>query len=230
MKLGIMQPYFLPYIGYFQLINAVDKYVIYDDVNYIKGGWINRNRLLSNERTIMFTLSLLSASPNKLINQISISPDHRKLLKTIEASYKKAPQYSTVFPLIQGIICYSDLNLAKYIGNSIIQISNYLNINTQFLYSSEIREKNNSLRAQEKIINICSVLGGNHYINAIGGVELYSKARFEEKDIALNFLRTRPITYRQYNNEFVPFLSILDVLMFNTVEKINEMLGEYELS
>ena len=101
MKIGIMQPYFLPYIGYWQLLNAVDKYVIYDDVNYIKGGWINRNRILINKEPKYFNVKLNGASPNKLINEVEVSNDNiwqKKLLKTIEENYKKAPFLKKFFP------------------------------------------------------------------------------------------------------------------------------------
>jgi hypothetical protein len=229
MKLGIMQPYFLPYIGYFQLINAVDKYVIYDDVQYIKGGRINRNNILLNGKDFRFNLIILSASPNKSINEILVAENQFKLLKTIESTYKKAPFYSLVFPLIENIINYENKNLAKYIGHSLIEIANYLNITTVFVYSSEIKEKDSLLKNQDKITNICSVLGATEYINAIGGMELYHKEEFEKHNIQLHFLETLPIEYKQFNNPFVPNLSILDVMMFNSVEEINIMLDKYEL-
>jgi hypothetical protein len=229
MKLGIMQPYFLPYIGYFQLINVVDKYVIYDDVQYIKGGWINRNNILLNGQDFRFNLIILSASPNKLINEIFVAENQFNLLKTIESAYKKAPFFSTVFPLAENIINYENKNSAKYIGNSIVKIATYLNIKTEFIYSSEIKEKNCLLKNQDKVINICSVLNATEYINAIGGQALYDKANFEKNHIKLSFIKTKLIEYKQFNNQFIPNLSILDVLMFNSVEEINIMLDKYEL-
>ena len=229
MKLGIMQPYFLPYIGYFQLMKTVDKYVIYDDVNFIKRGWINRNNILLNDQSFLFTLTLLEASQNKLINEIFVSDDVSKLLKTIHAAYKKASHFSSIFPLVEKILGYEDKNLARFVGNSIIQIANYLKLDTEFIYSSDIKEKDNSLKAQYKILNICEVMGAAEYINAIGGRELYSKESFAEKNIKLSFLKTQPIEYNQFNNPFVYNLSILDVLMFNSVEQTNELLEQYEL-
>ena len=228
MKLGIMQPYFLPYIGYFQLINAVDKYVIYDDVNYIKGGWINRNKLLLNEKEFMFNLILSGASPNKLINEVLVAANQSKLLKTIEGAYKKAPYFNEVLPVILSIVEYEDKNLARFIGNSLIQIADYLKFNTIFMCSSEL-QKNYSLKAQDKVINICSVLQATQYFNAFGGMGLYSKSDFETNNIKLCFLKPQPIEYKQFNNKFVPNLSMLDVLMFNPVEEINKLLYKYDL-
>ena len=229
MKLGIMQPYFLPYIGYFQLIKAVDKYVIYDDVNFIKRGWINRNNILLNGQSFLFTLNLLEASQNKLINETFVSDDQSKLLKTLHTAYKKAPRFSSVFPIVEKIFGYEDKNLARFVGNSLTQIAGYLQFDTEFIYSSDIKEKNHSLKSQDKILNICTVMGATQYINAIGGMELYSKERFAECDIKLSFLKSQPIEYKQFNNSFVPWLSILDVLMFNSVEETNRLLEQYEL-
>ena len=224
-----MQPYFLPYIGYFQLLKAVDKYVIYDDVNFIKRGWINRNSILLNGKSFLFTLTLLEASQNKLINEIYVSDESSKLLKTINNAYKKAPYFSSVYSIIEKIFAFENKNLARYVGNSIIQIADYLGLDTEIVYSSDIREKDASLKAQDKILNICEVMGASQYFNAIGGRDLYSIDHFSNLNIKLNFIKTQPIEYKQFNNPFVPNLSILDVLMFNSVEQIGEMLGQYEL-
>ena len=166
MKLGIMQPYFLPYIGYWQLINAVDKYVIYDDVNFINKSWINRNSILLNGNKHQINLLLTEASQNKLINQVAIQDNQTKLIRTIELNYKKAPMFQQVFPLFLHIMEYPDKNLAKFIGNSIVEISKYLSIETEFIYSSTL-DKDNNLRAQDKVLDICKLLNANKYINAI---------------------------------------------------------------
>lgn len=226
-----MQPYFLPYIGYWQLMNSVDKYVIYDDVNFIKGGWINRNRILMNGEAKMINLQMKGASPNKLINEVEVADDivyKKKLLKTIENCYKKAPYFKDVFPIIENIINHHDNNLAKYLECTIRKICEYLSINTELVVSSTVN-KNNDLKGQEKVIEICNVLGADEYYNAIGGQELYSYNDFLKKGIKLRFLRTGTIEYKQFNNEFVSNLSIIDVIMFNSVEEIKNKLNIYEL-
>jgi hypothetical protein len=228
MKLGIMQPYFLPYIGYFQLIKAVDKYVIYDDVNFIKGGWINRNRILLNGTAFMVNLPLQGVSSFKKINEINIGKNIKKLLLTIEQAYRKAPHYNEIFPLISEIIQYDSDNLAIFISNSIINIAEYLQIRTEILLSSEIK-KNNELKAQEKIISLCKTLEATEYYNAIGGQELYDKNEFAYQNIDLKFLKAEIMPYQQFNNEFIPCLSILDILMFNSVEEVNRMLDKFKL-
>lgn len=231
MTLAIMQPYFFPYIGYWQLIHAVDMHVIYDDVNYIKGGWINRNYILLNGGAKLINLQLRNASPNKLIFETELMCDelyNRKLLKTIEQAYKKALYFNDVFPLIEGIILQNEKSLSKYLAGLITRVCGYLGINTRLVLSSET-EKDNSLKGQDKVLEICGILGANRYINAIGGMELYSKGAFEKHNIELSFIKTREIKYKQYNNEFVPNLSIIDVMMFNSKEEIKRMLNEYDL-
>jgi hypothetical protein len=228
MKLGIMQPYLFPYIGYFQLIGAVDKFVIYDDVNYIKGGWINRNTILVSNKKYLFTVSLAQSSPNKLINEISIKDDFAQLMKTIHLSYMKAPFYHQTFQLLEDIFCFQEKNLGKFVASSIISISNYLGVETEFVLSSGI-EKDNSLKNKDKVLHICEILGAATYVNAIGGQGLYNREEFASHNIELKFLQSNPLTYKQFHNEFVPGLSIIDIMMFNSVEEINNMLDQYEM-
>lgn len=231
MKIGIMQPYFFPYIGYWQLINIVDKYVVYDDVNYIKNGWINRNRILVGESSQWFTLPLKGASPFKLINQIEITTEPkilRKLLQTLDMAYHKAPYFKPVFELLCQTMEHSS-NLSEYLYFSILKVTQYLNINTEIILSSSL-DKNNELKGKDKILHICHKLGANEYINAIGGQELYDKNDFANHGIALHFLCTdNDIYYRQFKNSFVSNLSLIDVMMFNAVKEIKEMLKRYTL-
>lgn len=232
MKLGIMQPYFFPYIGYWQLINAVDKFVIYDDVNYIKSGWINRNSILVNGEAKLINIRMNKASSNKLINEIEIAHNdiyNKKLLKTIKESYSKAPFFENVFSLVENVINQDQKNLAKYLELSIREVCKYLGIDTEIMISSEI-SKNNDFKGQDKVIEICKLLYADQYINAIGGQALYSTLDFASQGIKLKFLKTDDIRYRQIaENKFVPNLSIIDVIMFNEPQKVNAMLDNYEL-
>ena len=233
MILGIMQPYFFPYLGYWQLMNAVDQYVVYDDVNYIKGGRINRNTILLQGKSHNINLILRGASPNKLICDVEVDTQdllQTKLLKTIEQGYSKAPYYSDVMPVLTDIIRQKEKNLAMYLFNSFEIINRYLGINTKLQLSSNI-EKDNTLKSYAKIIDICKAMGANSYYNAIGGVELYEPYRknFEEEGVDLHFVEMKPISYTQFQNDFVPNLSIIDVMMFNSLEKIQGLLEAYTL-
>lgn len=231
MKLAIMQPYLFPYLGYWQMMNAVDRFVVYDDVNYIKGGWINRNYILSNGAPHLFTLSLDKASPFKKINETEIKPgpeNRSKVLSFIRNAYMKAPYFKAVFPLLEDIFGQEENNLALFLFNHFRKVCGYIGIKTELLLSSDI-EKDNSLRAQDKVIEINKKLNAAQYINAIGGQELYSRDDFAANGLRLSFIRMKPETYPQFGNEFVPNLSIIDVMMFNSPENIRRLLSSYEL-
>ena len=230
MKIGIMQPYFFPYLGYWQLINAVDRYVVYDDVNFIKGGWISRNNILLNNQKHMITLPLDSPSSFKKINEIGITKNEiaiNKVIKTIKAAYLRAPYYDVVMPIIENLIRNND-NIAKLNYYSIIEIKKYLDIKTDIILSSEL-PKDNELKGQDKVLHINKILESDMYYNAIGGMELYSREVFKENGIGLYFLKMNEIRYEQGGKEFVPGLSIIDVLMYNSPDKVREMLNMFTL-
>ena len=228
MKLGIMQPYFMPYIGYWQLMAAVDTYVVYDDVNYIKGGWVSRNNILLNGQKHMFTITLNGASPNKLFNEITIKDDFKKFSRLIESAYRKAPYYAEVTALLDKIYNYEDKSLGVFILNSFQVVLDYLEIDTKLVLSSTI-EKDNDLRGKEKVKYICHLLGADTYYNAIGGQELYDKNDFKADGIDLHFVKTELSPYPQLKNEFVPGLSMIDVLMFNHPIEVKQLLTNYKL-
>ena len=223
-----MQPYLFPYIGYWQLIYAVDKFVIFDDVNYKKKGHINRNKILVEGKPFQFTLNLKGASQNKLINEIQIGDNVQNILNLIEYNYKKSPYFKKVFSLLEEIFNQEEKNLAKFIGYSLKKISNYLEIDVKFIFSSEI-DKNNQLKNQNKIINICQKLKATNYINVISGKELFDKEIFLKNKIKLNFINTNSFKYQQFNNEFIPFLSIIDVMMFNDLDTLKIIINQYNL-
>lgn len=233
MTVAIMQPYFLPYIGYMQLMNAVDTFVLYDDVAFINRGWINRNRLLINGQEFIFTVPLKEASQNKRINEVHIADDPKwrgKLLKTIEQGYRKAAHYQTVMPLTEKMVNFTTDSIADLVYFSLVEINQYLGLPTRVVPSSTMY-KNGELRAQERIIDICKQENATQYINPSGGTALYDKPTFDEAGITLNFLAAKAIEYPQANSRipFMPWLSILDVLMNNDKVQVKAMLNEYEL-
>lgn len=225
-----MQPYFLPYIGYWQLINIVDIFVVYDNIQYTKKGWINRNRFLQNGKDSLISIPLKKGSDYLNINERNISSNFnkKKLLLQLKNAYLKAPQRNEILPLLEEIIMFEDDNLFNYILNSITKICSYLKINTKIIVSSTI-EINHALKAQDKVLALCNALGTNHYINAIGGQELYNKKAFSESHINLQFIKTNEHEYKQYENEFVSSLSIIDILFFNDKNQIKQILNSYTL-
>jgi len=237
MTLAIMQPYVLPYIGYIQLMNTVDTFVFYDDVAFINRGWVNRNRLLVNGKDYLFTIPLKEASQNKPIREIALANDPKwrgKLLKTIEQSYRKAPQYTTVMPITERIVNFqagsqSDVSIADYIFHSFTELTAYLGITTRLVASSTVYG-NGQLKAQERIVDICRQEGAERYINPIGGTELYSQLAFDPIGCELRFIQPQRITYPQFGaSEFVPWLSVLDVLMNVNAESIRPLLTQFDL-
>jgi hypothetical protein len=228
MKLAIMQPYLFPYLGYFQLIRAVDAFVVYDDVNYIKGGWINRNFILAQGDKQLITLPLQGASPNLLINQLAVGNRQKKLVEAIRQNYSKAPQFATVFPLVEDILMQQEKNLGRFLGYELRQICDYLSLYPKWHLSSMLK-KDNALRGQEKVLAICEELGATHYINVPGGKALYDAKAFAARSMQLSFIQPKTVSYRQFGNEFVPNLSIIDVMMFNDQQQCGRLLEEYEL-
>lgn len=229
MTLGIMQPYFMPYIGYWQLMAAVDTYVVYDDVNYIKGGWVARNNILLQGQPYRFTIELSGASPNKLINEVSIRDDFHKFLRMLQNGYARAPYFKEVMPLMETICGYEERTLDKFMMHSFRTILDYLDIPTQLVLSSDIR-KDNSLHGGDKVKHICHLLQADTYINAIGGRNLYDVDDFAQAGIKLKFLQTNEnLVYKQGASPFVPNLSIIDVLMHAGKEGTERLLKEYTL-
>lgn len=231
MKLGIMQPYFFPYIGYWQLIYAVDRFVIYDDVNYIKGGWVNRNRLLINGGPSYITLPLDHSSPNMRICDISLESAPRwrdKMIKTIENTYRRAPFFSQVFPVISDLINDRSDNLAQYLANHICVLSKFMGIDTALVMSSRYYG-NGDLSGQSRVIDICKREDAQTYINAQGGQSLYNLQAFRDRGVDLCFLAMRPLPYKQRKAGFVPYLSIVDALMEVGPVEMKNHLEAFEL-
>jgi len=230
MKTAVMQPYFFPYIGYWQLIDSVDQFIVFDDVNYIKGGWINRNRI-SSSKLDYFKLPLLGVSQNKKINEIKVNLDElftKADSRILHETYRKAPFCSEIEPLTDSLLYIRNDNLAEYLTEQIKRICSLLGISTKILVSSQI-PKDNSLKGEDKIIEICRLLGTDEYINLIGGTDLYHKDVFESNKISLKFLKSDLKPYRQFEDDFVPALSILDVLMFTGIDGAKEQLKEFTL-
>ena len=231
MKLAVMQPYFFPYLGYWQMFAAVDKFVLLDDVNFIMRGYINRNNILVGGAPHLFTIPLEKPSRNKLINETKLNFDDKareSLLRTFACAYRKAPHYNEVYPILEETVNNPEPDLTRFLKHSFERVKEYLGLKTEILVSSEI-EKDNTLRAQDRIIAINQVLGSTQYINAIGGQELYSREDFDRVGIKLNFIKMLPCDYKQFQNEFVPNLSLIDILMFNSVAETKAMLSEFTL-
>ncbi len=234
MKVGIMQPYFLPYLGYWQLMNAVDVYVLYDNIEFTKNSWMRRNRILSCGADKMFSLPLKRDSDYLDVKERFLADDYdisrKKLISLIENSYKKAPEFATVFPIVKDIFECNSHNLFDYIHYSIEKVREYLGIQSNLIVSSTL-DIDWDLKGKDKVLAICKHFGADEYYNSVNGIPLYEPHRdkFAQAGIELRFPKMREIIYPQFKNKFVPNLSIIDVMMFNSQEECQALLREYDI-
>ena len=229
-----MQPYFLPYIGYYQLIHASDLFIVYDNIQFTKQSWINRNRILLNGKPMTFTLPVRKDTYTLNVNERFLADDSSKKIKTIlgqiRSAYYMAPFFEKIYPVLEEIFCHKERNLFGYIYYSLLRTSEHLQMNlSKIKISSSVNIKHDALKFEEKVIAINKAVGSDIYLNPIGGEMLYNKETFRTQGVDLRFLRTGNIIYDQHHEDFVPSLSIIDVLMFNSPEEIKKMLGNYEL-
>ena len=231
-RLSIMQPYTFPYMGYFHLIEASDMIVFYDDVNFIKRGWINRNRILLDNKPFFFTIPLEKASQNKKINEIIPIIDRKiknKLFMQVKHAYKKAPFYDEIIQVVFSALNKNYDSIADLGINSIKSIYDYLGKEIRYLKSSVCSSSTKEMDKADRLIQITKGLGYKNYVNLIGGMDLYNKEYFKKEGVKLRFVKSNDFTYRQFQNQHVPFLSVIDVLMFNEKERAKEMLTSYEV-
>lgn len=226
MKLAIMQPYFFPYLGYYQLVNLVDKFMFLDDVNYKKGGWINRNRFLTPGGAKYFTIPINSPSLTTKINEITIAdqlPWKSKILNQISTAYKNAPYFDEIFDLVGRVVNSDSDRLSPIAMNSISMVFDYLDMDRKFAISSG-RGNPLGLKGVDRVIDICKDESADVYINAPGGSGLYHPLIFVDNNIELRFLNVDLSEYPQFSGDFCPGLSMVDVMMFNSPNAIRQML------
>ena len=240
-----MQAYFLPYIGYYQLINSVDVFVIYEYIGFRKSSWVTRNRILDkgkNEPTYI-NLSVSKKSIGEIVSTVNLA--HKKerieaIDKLIYFNYKKAPFFYEIYPFLKDILYCEEQNLHTYNAKITKSVCELLSIETKIiadnpdclqiertLEKSASKSGNNTMT--QRVIELCKFYGGNHYINPIGGVELYSREDFQKSDLEISFVKTEPIVYDQFKSPFVPGLSIIDVLMHNGINGTRDLLNSYQL-
>lgn len=225
--IAVMQPYFFPYIGYYQLVNAVGTFVFYDDVNYIRGGWINRNRILINGKPAYLTVSLQGGSQNRMICDIALLDNRPQLLKSIELAYRKAPFFAETMRPLEQVLTRPVKHIGELAAHSVTAIMDHLGLLRDFRVSSNEFAHTRSLPRADRLIAITKECGLAQYINAIGGRELYDKAYFQERGVTLSFLEPVIHEYVQFGGAFEPGLSIIDVLMFNDPGSVRKMLSDW---
>ena len=232
MKLALMQPYLFPYIGYFQLLAQVDRFVFYDDVNFIKNGWINRNRLLLQGEPRYFTVPLRDASPFRKIRDVEVAAAagwRRTIRESIRHAYGKAPNFVAVSALVERVLETETTRIGELAKASVRAVADHLALETELVDSSS-RYANESLSGAARVLDICSRERASDYYNAPGGRSLYDADEFARHGIALHFVAPEAIEYRQGGAAFVPGLSIIDVLMHNDAAQTRELLRRCTVS
>ena len=224
MRLAIMQPYLLPYLGYFQLVSAADRFVIYDKVQYTKRGWINRNRFLVNNAPSTFTLPLCKDSDYLDIKDRVIADTFvpTAVLNQFSGAYSKAPFFAQTFELLERIFKSEERNLFKFLHHSLLLTLEHINISSKLVVASQVPASHDE-RGQQRVLSICKAMGASTYINPVGGTHLYSKKDFIDQGVNLRFLRPVTPEYQQFAMPFVSHLSIVDVLMFNSISETQAM-------
>lgn len=229
MKVAIHQPYYIPYIGYWQLIKSVDLFAIADNYNYIKGGWINRNRILNNGDVQYFNIEVAHVSQNRYISEHILKPiEKQKKLNQLRGFYRKAPFKNEGLELMEKILSFEGYSLSDFLYRSICIICDYLQINTRIVKTSDY-EQDPELKFANRIYDYCRQMGADEYHNLIGGVNLYNFDEFRDHGIKLAFVEALPYEYPQNSKEFIFGLSIIDVIMNNSVEDIQCILDSYKL-
>ncbi len=231
MKLAIMQPYLFPYIGYFQLINAADIFVFYDDVQYTRRGWINRNNILVNQKKNLFTIPVRKTGRDSLIEDVRTDQDsswRTKIVETVRRAYRKAPYFNTVFPMVEATFAAPETRISEIAKRSVRSVNRHLGIQTVIRDSSEIYD-NRRLKGRTRILDICLKEKVQEYINPEAGRSLYDPDLFSDNNVKPIFMQPdRTIEYSQFQHDFVPDLSIMDMLMFNPKERIRTWLECFE--
>ena len=227
MKIAIMQPYFFPYIGYFQLLSLVDHFVVYDNIEFTKKGWIHRNRILVDGHDVYISLPLKSDSDFLDVRDRRLADiwmkERKTLLNRVANAYRRAPNFDVVYSLFEKCILVNETNLFGFLYHSLVLINDYLQITTPLTVSSTL-SIDHELKAGKKVLAICKTMHATDYVNPIGGLRLYDKADFKKEGVDLYLLQSPGFVYRQFGHDFVPNLSILDVMMFNSIEEIRKYL------
>lgn len=229
-SVAIMQPYFFPYIGYYQLVHAVDHFVFYDDVSYINRGWVNRNRILINGEPRYITVWLRGASQNKAIRDIRLLDNRRKILRSIELAYRKAPYFKQAMPPIASVLTEPVENIGALASRSVMAVMEHLGVHRTYSSSGDAFAETRALARADRLIAITKACGAHRSINAPGGKDLYGKEYFRSQGIELSFLHPSVVTYAQFGATFHPGLSMIDVLMFNPAERVVQMLSDHSLT
>ena len=230
MRLGLQQPYFFPYLAYFQLLFAVDRFVAYDDVNWIHGGWIHRNRLAAHDGPQWFTIPTRGASRHVPLDTVKVAAGRwrEKMFRTLEQSYARAPFREPVLRMVERTLATPSPFVADIAVASLEHVRDYLGYTTP-IHRARNRYEASAARGEERVIAICRAEGATEYLNAIGGLALYDRQLFDQEGITLRFLQGRYENTVETDDQGRVTLSIIHLLMYSTIEQVRTMMNAYDL-
>lgn len=233
MIIALQQPYFLPYLGYFALIKHTTHWIVFDTPQFIRQGWIQRNRILKPVEGWQYIgVPIEKHSRDIAIKDIKIRQTEKwgeKILAQLEHYKKKAPYYSETIKLVEKIVLNNTDSIVEMNVNALSLVCNYLNIDFSYqIYSESDFRVDRVNNPDEWALETCKILGAKIYYNLSGGIEFYDSEKYKQNGIELYFLKLNINEYNQKRSTFEPALSIVDVLMFNDVEQIKDYLNDYE--
>lgn len=234
-KLGIMQPYFFPYIGYFQLIHATDRYIFFDTPQYERRSWMNRNRIINlNEGSTYITVPVIKAPQQTALTDIVINNNsdwRNKIYRQLEVYKKIAPYYNEVIDFVHSVLDKADTSLAELNVHSVVDTCRYIGLDIDWdIFSQMNLEIPTDCAPDEWALEITKATNADEYINAPGGARFFDRSNYETEGIKLQFIQPEIIPYNQRIGRFEPCLSIIDVMMYNSPEEIFNMLAHYAFS
>jgi hypothetical protein len=224
---AVMQPYFFPYIGYFQLMSQCDTFVVFDDVQYVDHRWMNRNRILLNGKSAWLTYPVERGPlAGSIRDRLYVARDQDRLdvLNKLHEAYRRAPNYEPVRALVQSCLDFESRSVSAFNANLLEAVARAIGLRSTMKFASDFGI-DPSLRGEDRVLAVCAALGAREYVNSIGGVSLYSSENFDRRGVTLRFLKGEAVQYRQFGAEFVPSLSIIDALMFTDESELADMLS-----
>lgn len=229
MRLALMQPYLFPYIGYFSLMARCDRWITFDQAQFIKGGWIQRNRILHpSEGWQWFGVPLAKHSSSATIAEVEVAPDgwQDKLLRRLDV-YRRAPYHDTVAPLVETCLRQPATHIIDLAESSQRLVAEHLGLAFEPERLSELDLDHAQIQGPgDWGLEVCRQLGASTYVNAIGGRDLFDPAAFAAAGVGLEFVRARLSPYDQGGRDFEPGLSIIDVLMWNGPDEARRLVED----
>jgi hypothetical protein len=231
-SVAIMQPFFFPYLGYFSLMKHTDNWIVFDDIRYSNQAWGNRNRILKHpEGWAWINVPVKDHKRETFYSNILIQNEinwKRKIINQFEYYKIHAPFYKDVLKIIQEVFSEDFSHLVDLNIHAMKKVCEYLKIDFKYTKFSEMNLGINSVQHPGQwALEICKAIKSTNYVNPCEGHPIYDKKEYDDAGISLQFIINRVSPYDQKRAEFEARLSIIDVMMWNSVERVNELIDDF---